>query len=260
MISSAAALRGSAAFSEIGDRLMRLQKYMAMCGVASRRHSEELITQGRVTVDGRTIREMGSQVEAGQDVRVDGVPIRLPDAWMTYVFYKPQAVVTTMQDPQGRPTVADYFRDLPGRFYPVGRLDYDTEGLLLVTNDGDLAQVVAHPRYVMEKTYLTVIRGILRPEDRRALERGIMLEDGMTAPAALKILERRRETTLLEITIHEGRNRQVRRMFDAVGYSVQYLLRNRLGPISLNGLQPGERRLITDTERNELLKARTSRC
>lgn len=232
---------------------MRLQKILAEAGVASRRKAEELIAAGRVTVDGVTVTEMGFQTEPDRDIAVDGRPIYREDI-RTYVFYKPQGVVSTVTDPQGRPTVSDYFREVPLRLYPVGRLDYDTEGLLLMTNDGALTQLVAHPSHALEKTYRVVVRGLLTEEELTRIQQGIPLEEGLTAPAGLQVLLRGRETMTLLLTIHEGRNRQVRRMFAALGYTVQNLRREREGNITLEGLRPGEYRRLTEQERAELTK------
>ncbi|MGI6315981.1 MAG: pseudouridine synthase [Christensenellales bacterium] len=230
---------------------MRLQKILAEAGVASRRKAEEMIAAGRVTVDGVTVTEMGYHTDPGRTIAVDGVPIRR-EPRRTYVFYKPQGVISAVTDPRGRPTVSDYFREVPLRLYPVGRLDYDTEGLLLMTNDGALAQKVTHPSHAMEKAYRVVVRGLPSEEDMTRLRNGIPLEEGMTAPAELRVIHRGRETVTLLLTIREGRNRQVRRMFAALGYTVQNLRRVREGNITLEGLQPGEYRLLSDEEVSEL--------
>jgi pseudouridine synthase len=233
----------------------RLQKYLARCGVASRRHAEELIVAGAVSVNGRVVRELGVRVEPGQDiVRVRGERVE-PESEPVYLMLnKPAGVMTTVSDPERRPVVLDL---LPpewreARVYPVGRLDLYTEGLLLLTNDGELALRLTHPRYALTKEYHALVRG--RP-DAEALKRfaeGLLLpgETRPTAPARAWILTEGEDpaTTWVAAELHEGRNRQVRRMFDALGYRVLRLRRVRVGPLSLGGLRAGEARPLTARE------------
>ena len=228
---------------------MRLQKFMAEAGVASRRKCEELIAQGAVTVNG-AVAEIGCSVEPDRDiVALHGKKLTLSQKRVVLAFNKPQCVVSTLHDPQGRTTVADYFRDVPERLYPVGRLDYDSEGLLLMTNDGALAYRMTHPKFEVEKTYLVHCNGPLRPEERKALTEGVQLEDGITAPARIRgINPLQHGNTAFEITIHEGRNRQVRRMLAAVGHETLLLRRVAIGPIALGGLAQGKYRSITAQE------------
>ncbi|WP_124727290.1 pseudouridine synthase [Staphylospora marina] len=226
----------------------RLQKVMAMAGVASRRQCENLIREGRVKVNGEWVTAPGMKVDPRKDViEVDGEPVFLEEK-RTFLFYKPSGVITSMSDPRGRKTVADFFRDIPERVFPVGRLDYDTEGLLLVTNDGELANRLLHPRFEVEKVYVATVRGKPDKAAIRTLREGVRLEDGMTAPAKVRVLEASDSRSRLELTIHEGRNRQVRRMCAAVGHPVIHLKRTRLAFLTLSGLRRGEYRELTPQE------------
>jgi len=232
----------------------RLQKFLAAAGVASRRHAEVLIRQRRVTVNGH-VAEVGSRVLPDDEVCVNGVAVG-PQAPRYILLNKPTGVVTTADDPQGRTTVLDLVRSaVDERVYPVGRLDFETSGLLLMTNDGDLAHRMMHPSFGVEKTYRALVRGKLRGLDRKALADGVELEDGPTAPAKVRVLQESGGRSLVEITIHEGRNRQVRRMFDLVGNPVIDLARVKYGPLSLGELAPGATRALTDPEIRRLKKA-----
>ena len=233
---------------------MRLQKYMAMCGVAARRKCEEMIAAGRVTVNGRVITEMGTQVEEQDEVLVDGVRIT-PEEEKRYVLYhKPAGEVTTVSDEKGRETVMDRFRDFPVRLYPVGRLDYDSEGLLLLTNDGALAQRLTHPSCEVDKVYLARVTGNPSNEAIDRLRRGVYMEgdERRTYPADVRIVRDESLFSDILVTIHEGRNRQVRRMFDAVGHKVLLLRRVRFGPLELGNLRRGEWRELTAQEVEQL--------
>lgn len=228
--------------------MMRLQKYMALCGVASRRACEAMIAAGRVTVDGEVITAMGVQVDESQIVRVDGKSIA-PETQKHYVLYhKPAGEVTTASDPEGRATVLDKFRDFPVRLYPVGRLDYDSEGLLLLTNDGDLTERLLHPSKEVEKTYLARVIGHLTDEEIESLIRGVSIDGRMTSRARVRVVKTDANCTDLFVTIHEGRNRQVRKMLQAVGHEVLMLRRVRFGPLTLGELKRGQWRELTDTE------------
>ena len=234
---------------------MRLQKYLAQCGVASRRHAEEMILEGLVSVNGQVITQMGVQVEEGDEVRVKG-EIVLPEAVKKYVLYhKPIGEVTTVSDPEGRPTVMQHFTDYPVRLYPVGRLDFDSEGLLLLTNDGDLADKMMHPSNEVDKTYLARVTGNVTLESIRELRMGVMLDDHKTSPARARIIKEETFATVVLVTIHEGRNRQVRRMFEAVGHRVLMLRRVKFGPLELGNLKRGQWRELTDAEVNALKKS-----
>jgi 23S rRNA pseudouridine2605 synthase len=230
----------------------RLQKVLAHAGVASRRKCEDMILEGRVRVNGETVTELGRKVDPMLDrIEVDGKPI-MTERKRTFLFYKPLRVITSMSDPQGRPTVADYFREIDERVYPVGRLDYDTEGLLLMTNDGELANRLTHPKYEADKCYLATVKGHPSEEQLDRLRRGIRLEDGWTAPAQVRRVKDRRNTTVLEIVIHEGRNRQVRRMCEAIGHPVVHLIRTRIAFLTLGSMKPGTYRELKPRELERL--------
>ena len=233
---------------------MRLQKYLASCGVASRRTAEKLIAEGHVTVDGQKITEMGVQVEDHQIICVDGKRVR-PEGEKHYIMYhKPAGEVTTVSDPEGRATVLDRFRDYPVRLYPVGRLDYDSEGLLLLTNDGDLTERMLHPSMEVDKTYLARVSNQVTPEEARQLERGVMVDGRQTARAKVHILSVQNLFTDMIITIHEGRNRQVRKMVEQIGHQVVMLRRIRFGPLKLGELPRGMWRPLTQEELDALKK------
>ena len=227
---------------------MRLQKYLAGCGAASRRKGEEFITAGRVTVNGAVVTELGTQVEEGDAVTLDGKPM-LPEEKKYYILYhKPMGEVCTASDPQGRATVLDRFRDFPVRLFPVGRLDFDSEGLLLLTNDGEMMQRMLHPSREVDKTYLARVDGDVSLEAIRRLRAGILLDERMTAPADVRVIRRTGVETVALVTIHEGRNRQVRRMFDAVGHTVLLLRRVKFGPLEMGELKRGQWRELTEEE------------
>ena len=235
---------------------MRLQKYMAMCGVAARRKCEEIISEGRVSVNGQIIAEMGTQVEETDVVLVDGVRI-MPEEEKRYVLYhKPAGEVTTVSDEKGRETVMDRFRDFPVRLYPVGRLDYDSEGLLLLTNDGELAQRLTHPSCEVDKVYLARVTGNPSNEAIDKMRRGVFMEgdERRTYPAQVRVVRDESLYSDIVVTIHEGRNRQVRRMFDAVGHKVLLLRRIRFGSLELGDLRRGQWRELTQEEIEALKK------
>ena len=229
--------------------MVRLQKYMADCGVASRRASEQLIEDGKVTVNGRPA-AIGQSVDETKDiVAVNGKVIKPQKRHVVIMLYKPRGVVSTSEDERGRKTVQEFVKDLPYRLYNVGRLDLNSEGLLLLTNDGELCNHLTHPRYGVEKTYRVVCDGTLSASEIATLTNGVMLEDGITAPA--KIANIRRSTTggtAFSITIHEGRNRQIRRMLEAVGHRTLRLKREAYGPLKLGDLKPGEWRILSEEE------------
>jgi len=231
---------------------MRLHKLLAHAGVASRRAAEDLIVRGKVRVNGKTVRELGTIVSTEDRIDVSGTPVVLESEPTYVLMHKPTNVVTTMRDPQGRRTVADLIpKGLP-RVVPVGRLDYDTSGVLLLTNDGELANTLTHPRFGVEKTYRVVVKGRLHPDEIRRLQSGVLLEEFRAGGARLRVVAVRRETSVLDITIHEGKNRQVRRMFEAVGHPVAELVRLRFGPLKLGDLPPGHSRQLTERELAQL--------
>lgn len=240
----------------------RIQKVLARAGVASRRHAEQLILEGRVKVNGVKLSELGCKVGRRDRVEVDGKPIQRSEELCYYLLNKPVGVITSARDPQGRPTVMDCLKDVPVRVYPVGRLDYDTSGALVLTNDGELAYRLMHPSYGVEKTYRVWVRGPVSLKAIERLRQGVSLEDGNTAPAIVKqvssvsdrdVKSKETHLAILDITIHEGRNRQVRRMFAAVGCPVVKLERIRFGSLSQgNSLSPGAYRALTTEEIREL--------
>lgn len=238
----------------------RLQKVIAHAGIASRRKAEELILSGNVQVNGKVVTELGIKVDPAKDIiRVNGKEVAIEEKKITILLNKPTKVITSMTDPQGRTTVIDLL-DLKQRVYPVGRLDYDTEGLLLLTNDGELANRLMHPSYEIDKTYEVIIKGIPADSQLDRLRKGIRLEDGITSPAIVKRLEQKNHQTKIHITIHEGRNRQVRRMFEAIHFPVIRLKRIRYGFLTLKGVLPGNYRLLTEEESCRLRKLVDLNC
>ncbi|OLS40192.1 23S rRNA pseudouridine(2605) synthase RluB [Bacillus sp. MRMR6] len=231
----------------------RLQKVIARAGIASRRKSEELIKEGRVKVNGKIVTELGIKVTPSDRVEVNEVQIE-SEVPVYFLLYKPRGVISSVSDEKGRKVVTDFFPHLMERIYPVGRLDYDTSGLLLLTNDGEFANLLMHPSNQIEKVYVVKTKGIPAKENLRKLERGIRLEDGKTAPARVKMLsgDTKKQTAIIEISIHEGRNRQVRRMFEAIGHDVLKLKRERYGFLTLSGLTAGDARELTPHEVKQL--------
>ena len=224
---------------------MRLAKYLAHAGVASRRSAEAMIAAGRVSVEGRVVDDPARDVGQGSGVAVDGRTVEGPEPRVLYALNKPVGVVSSARDTHGRPTVVALVGATGLRLYPVGRLDTDSSGLILLTNDGELANRLTHPRFAVAKTYRArLLGGPVRPAALTALRRGVQLEDGPTAPVRV----RRLRADEIELTIHEGRNRQVRRMCAAVGHPVAELQRVGFGPVRLGGLGPGEHRLLRDVE------------
>jgi 23S rRNA pseudouridine2605 synthase len=237
----------------------RLQKVIAQAGIASRRHAEQMILDGRVQVNGEKAEVLGIKVQPTDQISVDGREIRISSHKNTYyLLNKPTGFITSVTDPQGRRTVMDLLKTLKERVYPVGRLDYDTSGLLVFTNDGELAHRLMHPSFGVEKTYQVEVQGEVSPKALFQLENGVELEDGKTAPAQIRVISQigRGSLQRLEITIHEGRNRQVRRMFDAVGFPVVNLKRIRFGPLQLEAnLHPGSFRSLSNQEVQQLRAA-----
>ncbi len=233
----------------------RLQVVLARAGVASRHQAERLIREGRVTVNGQVVRKPGTHVVWGQDaIRVDNHLICRLEPKVTVVLNKPKRVLSTSHDPRGRRTTAELVRKIKARIFPVGRLDYHTEGLLILTNDGELAQHLQHPRYGIPKTYRAKVKGMPAAEVLQSLRSGVMLDSKRTAPAQVKKIGTTGKNIWLEITIKEGRNRQIRRMCWAVGHPVLKLKRTRYGPIRLGNLKPGTYRDLTPAEMEKLRK------
>lgn len=231
----------------------RLQKVLAAAGVCSRRQAEILIGEGRVTVDGQVVDTPGSKVDpAHQKIRVDGRPLTSRPGLVYYLLNKPRGYVTTMADPQGRPLVTSLLKGVKARVFPVGRLDIDTSGALLLTNDGDLTQKILHPSNEINRTYLAKVTG--RPSDSQldSLRQGIVLEGRKTWPARIRVVDRERDATTIEITIHEGRKRQVRKMFAAIGHPVKELRRTAYAKLELGNLPIGHFRELTAKDLEKL--------
>jgi len=227
---------------------VRLQKYLAHAGVASRRKAEEFIAAGHVRVNGRTVRELGTSVVETDRVELAGKLVSIPQTKRYLVLNKPEKVMTTMRDPGGRRTVASLVPREGGRVVPVGRLDYDTSGVLLLTNDGELAHVLTHPKFGVEKTYRALVQGRLQGEDMKRFLDGIKLDDGKSRPAKVRVVRAGPAASEVDVTIHEGRNRQIRRMFEATAHPVLSLVRLRFGPLSLGDMRVGTWRDATDKE------------
>ncbi len=233
--------------------LERIQKVIARAGIASRREAEKLISEGRVTLNGKVVEELGTKVDTDKDyIKVNGKLITRPEPKAYLILFKPRGYVTTTSDPEGRPTIMELLERVKGRVFPVGRLDYDTEGLILCTNDGDLAHRLQHPSREVPKTYFAKVEGVPTLEEITKLRKGIKLEDGMTAPAKVKLVRKVEANSWLEITIHEGRNRQVKRMVEAIGHPIIKLKREGLAFLTLGDLKPGEFRHLTAEEIKKL--------
>ena len=236
---------------------IRLQKVLAQAGIASRRAAEIMIEEGRIEVNGKLVTEQGRRVDPERDViRVDGSRIPPPRRHIYAVLNKPRGVVSTMDDPEGRPTVADHLgKYARERLFHVGRLDTDTEGMLLLTNDGDFAQRMMHPSYELTKTYVAEVEGFVDNATLKRIGKGIKLEDGWVNPDEVKLGIRTEQRTMITLVIHEGRNRIVRRLFDAVGHPVRTLARTQIGPVRMGQLASGELRDLTRDELGALLDA-----
>lgn len=235
---------------------IRLQKVLASAGVGSRRACEALIDAGRVSVDGQVVTDQGIRVDpATVRITVDGERIPVAPGVLTLAFNKPTGVVCTMHDDRGRACIADYTASRPERLFHIGRLDTDTSGLLLLTNDGELAQRLAHPSFEVPKTYVATVRGKVPRAAVKALLTGVALDDGPARCAAARIVQEAENRTMIELTIHEGRNRIVRRMFDSIGHPVNALVRTRIGPIRLGQQQPGVLRELAGPELGSLYAA-----
>lgn len=232
---------------------IRLQKAIANSGVTSRRKAEVLITEGRVSVNDEIVTELGTKVTRSDKIEVDGVLITKEDK-VYILYYKPAGEISAVEDNRGRSTVTDLFTELGKRVYPVGRLDYDTSGILILTNDGEFTQYMTHPKYEMTKTYRVKVDGILKRHEQKQMESGIMLEDGKTAPSKVNVIrDKKNKNMILEVTLHEGRNRQVRRMFEHYGLKVLKLTRVNYDFLNLEGLGEGEYRYLKPHEVKKLV-------
>ncbi|MHB8881028.1 MAG: pseudouridine synthase [Thermodesulfovibrionales bacterium] len=230
----------------------RLQKILSEMGIASRRKAEEIIVEGRVTVNGR-IAVIGTKADPSRDhIKLDGKLLTTTEKKVYYILNKPRGVVTSLSDPEGRPTVKDFLRGIRQRVYPVGRLDYDSEGMLILTNDGDLAFGIMHPSKKIPKTYLVKIKGVLAPESLEKLRHGIRLDRTVTAPAKVKPLRKTQQNSWVEFVIYEGKKRQIRRMLERVGHSVIRLMRVRIDGVEMGELSPGAYRRMLPAEIDRL--------
>lgn len=227
---------------------MRLSQYIANCGLTSRRKAERLISDGLVAVNGETVIKVGTRIEPGKDqVAVNGVIIK-PGGWVYILLNKPRGHLSSVGDHRGRPTVIDLVKEEDTRVFPVGRLDLDTEGLLILTNDGAFANLMTHPRYGIPKTYKASVKGPVEDGELDSIRRGMQLQDGMTAPALARVIRSRAEQSLVEVVLYEGRKRQVKRMFKEIGHPVAALTRTGLGFLALQGLAPGQYRYLGEDE------------
>ncbi|OZG69153.1 pseudouridine synthase [Bifidobacterium eulemuris] len=235
---------------------IRLQKLLAQAGFGSRRKCEEMITDGRVEVDGELVTELGSRVDPSkQQIRVDGSRVRINTNHVTLALNKPRRVLSAMDDPKGRFTLRDIVGDKYDRIFHMGRLDYESEGLLLMTNDGELSQHVMHPKYEVEKTYIATLEGkISGTVCRRLVTTGVQLDDGWIKLDRCSILDSNRDSTIVKVVLHSGKNRIVRRIFGSIGYPVKRLVRTQIGPIKLGDLKPGSYRVLSQTEIRSLSK------
>ncbi len=243
-------------FSKSSTRRIRLNKFLARAGVASRRKADDLIRAGRVSVDGRLVKEVGAKIDPqSQTVSVDGRLVKT-EPLVYYLFYKPKGYLTALSDPHGRPTIAVFLKKIPFRVFPVGRLDFDTEGLIVLTNDGELAHRLLHPRYGLKRRYVAEVKG--HPSERDIfllLRKGILVEGRRVFPKEIKLLKRRAKTSSYEVVISEGRKREVRKLFASIGHPVSHLRRVAFGPLSLQGLRPGEIRPLSKKELRALCTA-----
>ncbi|MGT2750795.1 pseudouridine synthase [Streptococcus orisasini] len=239
---------------------MRINKYIAHAGVASRRKAEELIKQGLVTLNGQVITELATTVKSGDKVEIDGQPIYNEEK-VYYLLNKPRGVISSVSDDKGRKTVIDLLPQVKERIYPVGRLDWDTSGLLILTNDGDFTDKMIHPRNEIDKVYVARVKGIADKNNLRPLTRGVLIDGRITKPARYTILktDREKNRSVVELVIHEGRNHQVKKMFEAVGLTVDKLSRTRFGTLDLSGLRPGESRRLNKKEISQLYNAAVNR-
>jgi len=246
--------------------LIRLNKLLSQTGIASRRAADELIAQGRISVNGQVVTALGTKADPGTDeIKVDGRRVKAAPVRRYLLLNKPRHVVSTRSDPQRRTTVIDLLAraGIGGYFYPVGRLDFDSEGLIILTNDGEFAERVTHPRYELDRTYEALVEGVPDERDLERLRRGMLIDGKRTLPAKVRlqrvVQSRAGSRALLEITIREGRNRQVRMMCDAIAHPIERLVRTQIGPVVSKGLRPGELRDLTDGELRSLTGAKTPR-
>ena len=227
----------------------RIQKILAKAGIASRREAERMVTEGRVTVNGKVVNKLGFKADSSKDyIKVDGKKLGRFEPKVVLLLNKPTGFISTVKDPKGRPTAIDLIKDIKWRVYPVGRLDFDAQGLLLLSNDGDLTHFLSHPKFSIPRTYLVKVRGVPEEERLTRLKRGVMLEDGKARAVSAQILRQRGKNTWIQVVVTEGRNHLVKRMFSAIGHPVLKLQRVGFGPIQLGSLPIGQYRYLTSGE------------
>lgn len=238
------------------SKLERLQKVMAHAGVASRRKAEEMIKQGKVKVNGDVVKELGTKVSPNDDVEVEGVPL-VKEVPVYYLLYKPRGVISSVKDDKGRKVVTDYLPEVEERIFPIGRLDYDTSGVLLLTNDGEFANLLMHPSHEIDKVYIAKTKGIPSADELKNLKKGLTIDGEYMKAVHSKIMstDSKKNTAIVKLILHEGKNRQVRKMFDALGYPVDKLKRERFGSISLHGMNAGDCRPLKPHEVKQLRQA-----
>jgi 23S rRNA pseudouridine2605 synthase len=235
--------------------LERIQKILAKAGIASRREAERMVAEGRVSVNGKVVRALGFKADPSMDyIKVDGRRLAPFEPKVILILNKPRGYLSTVKDPKGRPTVLDLLKDVKWRIYPIGRLDFDAEGLLLLTNDGDLAYLLSHPRFSIPKTYWVKVAGVPEEKKLKWLKRGVMLEDGRAKAVSCSLIRRREKNSWVRVVVTEGRNHLVKRMFSAIGHTVLKLKRTEYGPIQLGDLAFGQFRYLTQTEMEKLKK------
>ena len=234
---------------------MRIQKFLSEAGIASRREAERLISEGRVSVNGKTVTEMGRQIDPERDrVSLDNRPVKKQGKKVYLLLFKPRGYVSTLKDERGRRCILDLLKGVKTRVFPVGRLDFNTEGLILLTNDGEAAQRISHPKYGLPKTYLVKISGILDEKAMNRLRRGVNLDGQKTLPIKIRTIKTLKNSCWVELTLKEGKKRQIRRMFEVIGHPVRKLRRTRIGSLTLKGLLPGEHRNLSSSEIEGLMK------
>lgn len=234
---------------------LRLNKFLAQHGIASRRTIDKWIAEGRISIDGKKVKELGYHIDQFEEICVDGVPLDIEKQQLdTLAFYKPVSVVSTMSDPERRPCISDFLLEYDQRLFPVGRLDYDAEGLMLLTNDGELANKLAHPRYGKRKVYEVKVKGHPSPLHLNKLAAGVKLDDGMAYAKSVELIRKASANAWVKMTLTEGRHHQIKRMWEALGFRVLKILRTQFGPIKLSKMKPGEIRRIRGPEMSQLLK------
>lgn len=243
---------------DIMDKLERLQKVIAQSGVTSRRKAEQLIEEGKVKVNGKVVSEQGVKVSANDNIEVNNIPLE-KETSVYYMLYKPRGVISSVKDDKGRKVVLDFLPAIEQRVYPIGRLDYDTSGIILLTNDGDFAQLLMHPSHEIDKVYVTKVKGIPTKEALKQLKKGVQVDGEKLRAVNVQVLstDRTKNTAIIELTLHQGKNRQVRRMFESINYPVMKLKRERYSFLTLEGLQPGEFRELTRHEVSQLKQVAT---